>query len=111
MEQVLKSDAKAECIQQANLERSYAVGNFTKVMATMTVHIFPVLAYQDQKRYMYRYLRKSKTMKVRTFTTRLIQLNNYLPYFPSDYVGQMVTGLPGDEVKEILYHAMPNLWR
>ena len=23
----------------------------------------------------------------------------------------MVTALPGDEVKEILYHAMPNLWR
>ena len=50
-------------------------------------------------------------MKVHIFTTRLIQLNNNLPYFLPDCVGQMVTALPGDEVKEILYHAMPNSWR
>ena len=50
-------------------------------------------------------------MKVRTFTTRLIQLNNYLPYFPPNCIGQMVTALPDDEVKEILYHAIPNSWR
>ena len=87
MERVLKGDAKAEFTQQANLVGSCTVGNFTTVMATMTVHIFPVLAYQDQKRYMYRYLRKPKTMKVCTFTTRLIQLNNYLLHFPPDHVG------------------------
>ena len=68
-----------------------------------------VLAYQDQKRYIYRYLRKPKTIKVQIFTTRLIQLNYYLPYFPLDYIGQMVTALPDDEVKEILYCAMSNL--
>ena len=50
-------------------------------------------------------------MKVSTFTTRLIQLNNYLPYFPPDHVGQMVIALSDDEVKEIFCHAMPNLWR
>ena len=77
----------------------------------MTVHIFPVLAYQDQKWYIYRYLRNPKTTKVRTFTTRLIPLNNYVPYFPPDCIGQMVTALPDNEVKEILYHAMPNSWR
>ena len=54
MERVLKGDTKAEFTQQANLARSCTVGNFTTVMATMTVHIIPVLAYQDQKRYMYR---------------------------------------------------------
>ena len=50
-------------------------------------------------------------MKVRTFTTRVIQLNNYLAYFPPDCVGQMVTALPDDAVKEILYHAIPYSWR
>ena len=53
MERVLKGDAKAEFTQQDNLVGSCTVGNFTTVMATMTVHIFHVLAYQDQKRYMY----------------------------------------------------------
>ena len=76
MERVLKGDAKKEFTQHANLVGSRTVGNFVTVMATMIMHIFPVLAYQDEKRYMYRYLRKPKTMKVSTFTTRLIRLNN-----------------------------------
>ena len=49
-------------------------------------------------------------MKVRSFTTRLIQLNMYLLYFPPDLSGQLVTSLPDDDLKEILYHAMPNTW-
>ena len=57
------------------------------------------------------YLRKLKTMKVCTFTTRLIQLNNYDPYFPPDGIGQIVIALPNYEVMEILYHAIPNSWR
>ena len=109
MERVQKDGSKAEFTQQANFIGICNVGNFTTVMATITVHYFPVLAYQDQKRSMYRYLRKPKTMKVRTFTTRLIQLNNYLPYFPPDCARQMVTALPDDEVREILYHTKPNL--
>ena len=74
--------------------------NFTTIMATMTMHIFPVMAYQDEKRYMYRCLRKPKTLNVCAFTTRLIQLNNYLQYFPPDRVGQMVTALPDDEIRD-----------
>ena len=41
MERVLKDDAKAEFLQQANLVGSRTVTNFTTVMATMTVHVFP----------------------------------------------------------------------
>ena len=52
MERVLKGDAKAEFTQQANLVGSCTVGNFTTTMAIMTVHIFPVVAYQDKKRYL-----------------------------------------------------------
>ena len=59
---VLKNDAKAEFSKQANSVGSYTVGNFT-VIATMTAHIFPVLVYQDQKRFMYRYMKKPKQSK------------------------------------------------
>ena len=38
--------------QQTDLVGSCAVGNFSIAMITMTVHIFPALAYQDQKWYM-----------------------------------------------------------
>ena len=50
MERVLKCGDKAKFSQQANLVGSRTVGNFAIVMATMTVHVFHVLAYQDQKR-------------------------------------------------------------
>ena len=50
-------------------------------------------------------------MKVSTFTTRLIQLYNYLSYFLLDCVEKMVTALPHNEVKEILYYTMTNTWR
>ena len=111
MERVMKGDAKAEFLQQANLVGTRTVANFNTVMATMTVHVFPTYAYRDQRRYMQTYLKKPHEMKVRSFTTRLIQLNTYLPYFPPDRPGQLVTSLPDDDIKEILYHAMPNTWK
>ena len=56
MERVLKGNTKAKFPQHANLVNSHTVGNVTSVMDTISVHIFPVLAYQDQKQYMYRYV-------------------------------------------------------
>ena len=64
MERVLKGDSKAEFLQKANLVGSHTVANFTMVMATMTVHIFPTYVYCDQRLYMQRYLKKHPDMKV-----------------------------------------------
>ena len=50
-------------------------------------------------------------MKVLTFTTRQLQLNTYILYFPNDYSDQQVPPLSEDKVKEIIYHTMPNLWK
>ena len=105
LDRVLQGDAKAEFTHQVNLMGSHTVSNFTTVVGTTTVYIFPALAYQD---HIYRYIRKPKTMKVCAFTTRLIQLNSNLLYFLPDHVRQMVKALPDDAVKEILYHAIPN---
>ena len=44
---VLKCDAQAKFLQQATLAGRCTVANFTMVMATMTVHIFPTYAYHD----------------------------------------------------------------
>ena len=54
MESVLKGDAKAKFTQQANLVGRRTVANFNIEMVTMTAHIFPVLAYQDQRRCMFK---------------------------------------------------------
>ena len=48
MDRVLKDDAKVEFLQQADLVGSRTVANFTAVMATMTVHVFPTYTYRDQ---------------------------------------------------------------
>ena len=45
MERVLKDDAKALFLQQANLGGS----RITAIMATMTAHIFPTYTYCDQR--------------------------------------------------------------
>ena len=110
-ERVLKGDAKAKFLQQAYLGGGCTVANFTTVMVTMTVLVFPTYAYCNQRQYMQRYLRKPPDIKARSFTTRLIQLNTCLPYFPPDHPGQLVTSLPDDNIKEILYHAIPNMWK
>ena len=52
MERVLKGDAKAEFLQQANLVVGRTVVNFITVMATMTVHVSPTYLYCDQRQYM-----------------------------------------------------------
>ena len=78
IERVPKGDAKAEFLQKANLVGSCTVANFTTVMTTMTVHVFPAYAYCGQRKYIQRYLRKPPEVRARSFTTRLIQLNTYL---------------------------------
>ena len=60
MERVLKGHAKAKFTEKANLVGRRTVANFSMLMATMTVHIFPAPAYQDQKSYMYRYWKETQ---------------------------------------------------
>ena len=64
MEWVLKGDAEAEFLQNANLVGSCVLANFTKVMATMALHVFPTYAYHDQRQYMQKFLRKPPDTRV-----------------------------------------------
>ena len=49
MERVLEVDTKEKFTWQVNLIGSCKVANITIVMATMTVYIFPLYAYCDQR--------------------------------------------------------------
>ena len=111
MERVLKGGAKAEFFQRINLVVSHSFANFTTVMATMTVHIFPTYAYRDRRQYMQRYLRKPPDMKVQVFMTKSIQLNMYLPYLMPDRPGKLVISLPHDDIKGILFYTMAIMWK
>ena len=48
MKRVLEGDAKAEFLQQVALVGSCKIANFTTVMATMTVHVFPTYCVKSQ---------------------------------------------------------------
>ena len=77
MYKYMKRDAKAEYTQQASLVGSCTFGKFTMVMVTMTVHIFPVLVYQDHKHYMFRYILPLFTFEF-TKTVFTFYIKNFL---------------------------------
>ena len=76
-------------------------GNFSILLASENVHIFPKYAYQYQKRYLRQYFRKTEKMKVGTFTARLAKLNNYFFYYTPDCMGKMVIALPNNKFVEV----------
>ena len=108
MERVLKRDAKAEFLQQANFVDDCTVANFTTQITTVTVHIFLIYAYCNQRQYLKMYLGEPHDMKVRVFATTLIQLITSLLYFLPELSYQLIKSLPDDDIKEILHHTVPN---
>ena len=50
-------------------------------------------------------------MKLRSFISRLQELNAYLEEFPSDTDGQETAPLSADEIMDIIYHSMPITWK
>ena len=50
-------------------------------------------------------------MKLRSFISRLQELNTYLEEFPPDTEGQETAPLSADEIIDIIYHSMPNTWK
>ena len=84
--------------------------NFSKVLMDLTTYIFPKHAYREQRRYMRRFLKKPESMPVRTFVSRVQELNNYLLKFPTETNG-IAESIDQDELIETLYHAMPEWYR
>jgi hypothetical protein len=82
--------------------------NFQTVLNELTTHVFPQRALQQQKRYMRRWMRKPKTMQIRDFVTRVVELNDYLPKFPPFGADQK---LQDDELMDILEYAVPLTWQ
>ena len=46
-------------------------------------------------------------MKLRSFISRLQELNTYLEDFSPDTEGQKTAPLPADEIRDIIYHSIP----
>ena len=50
-------------------------------------------------------------MKLRSFISRLQELNAYLGEFPPDTEGQETAPLSAKEIMDIIYHSMPTIWK
>ena len=77
----------------------------------MAKHAFPAYAFREQKRYLRRNLVQPRSMKLRSFISRLHELNLYLEEYPPDTEGQETALLSADEIMDIIYHYMPTTWK
>ena len=75
------------------------VDHFELVAADLTAHVFPSKAYVIQKRYMKKFIKKPRNMKIRALVSRIQELNDYLPSLPPSVTGTDPTELPDDEIK------------
>ena len=110
-ERLLTGDAKATFNQSAQVIGIHTIDNFNKVLMEMTKHAFPAYAFREQKRFLRRHLVKPRSMKLRSFISRLQELNAYLEEFPPDTEGQETAPLSADEIMNIIYHSMSTTWK
>ena len=68
---LLKGDMKATFNQTALNIGTHTVKNYNKVLIEMTKHVFPSYASHKQQRYIYRFLMRSRSMKINTYVIRL----------------------------------------
>ena len=78
------------------------------MLRQITKELFPERALQKQKRAMRCYVRKPKDMTTSAFYARLVELNNFLTYFPT---ATHDSKLSKEELIEILEFALPNTWQ
>ena len=74
--------------------------------------VFPLNAVFIQKRYMRRFVHKTREVSIKEFVARQNKLNNYLTSFPKeDDEDDDIEALPEDELMEILEFGVPNSWQ
>ena len=107
--QILQGDALAAFEKECKDQTVESVANFKEALKKVTAHVFPQRALQIQKHYMRRYMRKPKSMTVRTYCNRVVQMRNQLDFYP----GGNANGdtLPEDELLDILEHGIPVTWQ
>jgi hypothetical protein len=58
--------------------------NFDLVMLKVSGAVFPIRSYFTQKQAMRRFMRKPKDMKIHEYVDRLLEINWYLAFFPTN---------------------------
>ena len=82
-----------------------------QVIRAVTEHVFPKSAYQKQKSYLRRFLKKPRDLSVKQFAERVIHLNELLGQFPNPSSTVTATKMPEDEILDLLEASMPFPWQ
>ena len=85
--------------------------SFKQVIKSVTEHVFPKSAYQKQKSYMRRFLKKPRELSAKQFVERVIHINELLERFPDPSSTRAATKMPEDEILDLLEASMPHAWQ
>ena len=105
---LLEGDALAKFNERAVENGTETNEHFAIVLQELTTHVLPQKALAYQKRYMRRFMRKPRALKIRLFVARATELNSYLRQFPPFADGQE---LQQDEMMDIFESAIPASWQ
>ena len=108
MRNLLRGDALRVFDQGARTFGEENAENFAKVTNKLIEYFFPSNALVTQKRYMRRFMRKSRGMTIREFYVRTFEINNRCAKFPPFKANLK---MQDDEIKEIIEFAAPQSWQ
>ena len=107
---ILQGDALSAFDVAAAKNGNETVENLKKCFTELKKHVLPVNAYQRQRHFMNRMLRKPKDWTIRQFMTRLTELNDYLTEFPNPSETVTATKFSDHELTDIATNSIPNSW-
>jgi len=107
--QVLQGSALESFNKAATELGAETNANYELSLEAVTREVFPQRALQVQRRYMRRFMRKPRDMKIREYINRVVQINMWLDQFPGAGAGNGRMG--EDELLDILEFAIPMAWQ
>jgi hypothetical protein len=108
---MLEGDALAT-FNNATEEGLETLDRFKLNMDALKRHVFPKRAYQMQKRWMRRFLRKPKEKTIREYVARVREINLWFNAYPVNEEDEVPpTRLDDDELLDILEFGIPNSWK
>ena len=75
------------------------------------MHFLATLLENSKGTFIIRYIIKPRSKQICSFVSRLQELNVYLAEFPPEGPGDIPAALPTEEVMDMIYHTMPNMWK
>ena len=108
MRNLLRGDALRVFDKEETSLGAQTDANFVAITNSLVEYFFPPNALITQKRYMRRFMRKSRETKIRDFYVRVLEMNNRCDKFPPFGLNQKMAN---DEIKEIIEFAAPQSWQ